>query len=77
MNLEEREEKTLYKVIVDHEHQYSIWPADRENALGWNDTGKHGTKQECMDYIREVSAGRQSDSAEEDVDETGGTRGDL
>lgn len=23
------------KVVVNHEEQYSIWPADRENALDW------------------------------------------
>jgi uncharacterized protein YbdZ (MbtH family) len=31
-----------------------LWPADRENALGWNDAGKTGAKQECLDYIKEV-----------------------
>ena len=44
----------LYKVVVNHEEQYSIWPADRENSLGWQDAGKTGTKAECLDYIREV-----------------------
>jgi len=38
----EEEDKTIYKVVVNHEEQYSIWPADRENALGWNDAGKTG-----------------------------------
>ena len=50
----EREDDTIYKVVVNHEEQYSIWPADRENALGWSDAGKTGTKQECLDYIKEV-----------------------
>ncbi|HEX8686364.1 MAG TPA: MbtH family protein, partial [Pyrinomonadaceae bacterium] len=50
----EREDKTIYKVVVNHEEQYSIWPADRENALGWNDAGKSGTKAECLAYIEEV-----------------------
>jgi MbtH protein len=50
----EREDKTIYKVVVNHEEQYSIWPADRENPLGWNDAGKSGTKQECLEYIKEV-----------------------
>ena len=48
------EQDTIYKVVVNHEEQYSIWPADRENALGWRDAGKTGTKQECLDYIEEV-----------------------
>jgi len=45
---------TLYKVVVNHEEQYSIWPADRENPLGWNDAGKSGKKEECLAYIQEV-----------------------
>ena len=53
-NMDEREDNTIYKVVMNHEEQYSIWPADRENALGWNDAGKTGTKQECLDYIKEV-----------------------
>lgn len=51
---DESEDTTLYKVVVNHEEQYSIWPADRENPPGWNDAGKTGTKQECMAYITEV-----------------------
>lgn len=51
---EEKEDKTIYKVVLNHEEQYSIWPAHRENALGWNDAGKTGTKEECLAYIKEV-----------------------
>ena len=40
--------------MVNEQAQYSIWPADRENALGWNDVGKQGTKAECLAYIEEV-----------------------
>jgi len=29
--------------MVNHEEQYSIIPAERENALGWNDAGENGT----------------------------------
>ena len=54
MSSDEREDSSIYKVVVNHEDQYSIWPADRENALGWNDTGKSGTKAECLAYIKEV-----------------------
>ncbi len=54
MSREDFEDKTVYKVVVNHEEQYSIWPADRENAPGWRDVGKTGTKQECLDYIKEV-----------------------
>lgn len=54
MNIEEKEDSRIYKVVVNHEEQYSIWPADRENALGWNDAGKTGAKDECLAYINEV-----------------------
>ena len=54
MGRDEREDKTIYKVVVNHEEQYSIWPADRENALGWNDAGKSGAEEECLAYIKEV-----------------------
>ena len=54
MNSDEREDNRIYKVVVNHEDQFSIWPADRENALGWNDVGKTGTKAECLEYIKEV-----------------------
>ncbi len=54
MSWDEREDNTIYKVVVNHEQQYSIWPADRENALGWTDVGKTGTKEEVLAYIKEV-----------------------
>jgi MbtH protein len=54
MNQNDTEDTTIYKVVMNHEEQYSIWPADRENALGWNDAGKVGPKAECLAYIGEV-----------------------
>ncbi len=43
-----------YKVVINHEEQYSIWFADREVPLGWKDAGFKGTKKECLKYIEEV-----------------------
>jgi len=51
---DEEEDTTIYMVVVNHEEQYSIWPAENENALGWRAAGKSGTKQECLDYIKDV-----------------------
>lgn len=48
------EDNTIYKVVMNHEEQYSIWPADRENALGWKDAGFSGTREACLAYINEV-----------------------
>lgn len=44
----------IYKVVVNHEEQYSIWPADRENPPGWRDGGRTGPKAECLAFIDEV-----------------------
>ncbi|OLE14822.1 MAG: MbtH family protein [Cyanobacteria bacterium 13_1_40CM_2_61_4] len=52
--MEEKEDTTIYKVVVNHEEQYSIWPVDKDNPLGWRDAGKSGTKAECLAYIKEV-----------------------
>ena len=54
MTREEQEDQTIYKVVVNHEEQYSIWPADRENPLGWRDAGTSGPKADCLAYIKEV-----------------------
>ena len=51
---DEREDTTVYKVVVNHEEQYSIWPADREVPLGWREAGKSGPKAECLAHIKEV-----------------------
>jgi uncharacterized protein YbdZ (MbtH family) len=48
------DENALYKVVLNHEEQYSIWPLERENPAGWRDEGKSGTKAECLAHIDEV-----------------------
>ena len=45
---------TIYNVVINHEEQYSIWPANRENPRGWVSVGKSGSKEECLAYIKEV-----------------------
>lgn len=54
MSREQPDDTTVYKVVINHEEQYSIWPADRDNPAGWSDVGKAGNKQECLEYIKEV-----------------------
>jgi MbtH protein len=54
MALTDSEDTREYKVVINHEEQYSIWFANRPNPLGWSDAGKTGLKQECLDYIKEV-----------------------
>jgi MbtH protein len=54
MDTDEKTDSVIYKVVVNHEEQYSIWPAERDNPLGWRDAGKSGPKSECLAYIKEV-----------------------
>ncbi|MDQ3473299.1 MAG: MbtH family protein [Acidobacteriota bacterium] len=54
MDENEREDRTIYKVVVNDEEQYSIWPADRETPAGWRDAGKTGMKAECLEFIKEI-----------------------
>lgn len=51
---EREEDTTIYKVVVNDEEQYSIWPADRESPAGWRDAGKAGPKPDCLAYIEEA-----------------------
>ena len=47
-------DEKLYKIVVNHEEQYSIWPLERENAIGWRDVGITGTKEKCLSHIIEI-----------------------
>ena len=54
LNDTEREDTTVYKVVMNHEEQYSVWPDYKEVPLGWKHVGKTGPKAECLAYIKEV-----------------------
>jgi MbtH protein len=42
-----------FKVLINHEEQYSLWPADLPVPGGWDETGMTGPKDECDEYIEE------------------------
>ena len=54
MEVSQEESSIDYKVVVNHEEQYSIWPAHRENPAGWRDAGQQGSKDVCLEYIGKV-----------------------
>jgi MbtH protein len=66
------ESKILYKVVVNQEEQYSIWFADRDNPVGWRDTGKSGTKEECLAHVEQVWTDMRPLSLRKAMDEKGG-----
>ncbi len=47
-------ESLVFRVVMNHEEQYSIWPKDRDLPLGWNEEGTEGDKQYCLDHIDKV-----------------------
>ena len=45
----------IYSVVINHEEQYSIWLAScGKPPSGWSETGKTGSKDDCLRYIKEV-----------------------
>ena len=51
--LDENEDKIIYKILVRHNEQFCLWPANRSNPEDWSDTGIVGSKIDCLNYISE------------------------
>jgi MbtH protein len=47
-------EDTVFRVVVNHEEQYSIWPDYLDVPAGWREVGVTGNKQHCLDHIAQV-----------------------
>lgn len=43
-----------YRVVVNQQEHYSIWPAHRELPAGWSEVGKAGSEDECLTWIESV-----------------------
>ena len=54
MTEHDTDDLTTYRVVVNHERQYSIWPTYKELPLGWSEEGPIGPKGECLAYIERV-----------------------
>ncbi|WP_093481637.1 MULTISPECIES: MbtH family NRPS accessory protein [unclassified Streptomyces] len=50
----EREAIAEFRVVVNHEEQYSIGPADLEIPGGWTDAGFQGAKEDCLAHVERV-----------------------
>jgi uncharacterized protein YbdZ (MbtH family) len=50
----DKEDTTIYGVVVNHEEQYSIWPDYKEIPLGWKGVGVVGPKADCLAFIKEA-----------------------
>ncbi len=40
-----------FRVVVNDEGQYSIWPLERDLAPGWLDAGVSGSREACLEHI--------------------------
>ena len=75
METPDSENPLQFKVVLNDEEQYSIWPADRENAPGWRDEGTSGSKQECLDRIEKIWTDMRPLSLRRKMDEAAATEG--
>lgn len=41
------------KVLINDEEQYSLWPSYLAVPGGWYETGMEGSREECLEYVRE------------------------
>jgi len=44
----------VYIVVVNHDGQYSIWPAGDSVPAGWSDAGVRGSRHHCLEHISRV-----------------------
>ncbi|MCP1649608.1 MbtH family protein [Pseudomonas sp. GD04087] len=44
-------EDAVYKVLVNGEEQYSLWPDYKEVPAGWREVGPRGSKADCLAYV--------------------------
>ncbi len=44
---------TQFRVVINQEEQYAIWPTFKEVPNGWTQVGQEGTKDSCLTYISE------------------------
>ena len=52
--METEQNSMQYRVVINHEEQYSIWPVEKDLPLGWQEAGFSGTKAACLEHIEEV-----------------------
>ncbi|HSR51045.1 MAG TPA: MbtH family NRPS accessory protein [Acidobacteriota bacterium] len=48
----------LFKTIINHEEQWSIWPEDTRLPSGWRYIGTSGSREDCLRHIEEQSRQR-------------------
>ena len=44
----------LYRVVVNDEEQYSLWPAYKDIPQGWRGVGEADSREACLAHIEAV-----------------------
>ncbi|HEX6967973.1 MAG TPA: MbtH family protein [Micromonosporaceae bacterium] len=52
--MEQDDDLRRYRVVINDEEQYSVWPADSEPPPGWRLTGVEGDRAACLAHIEQV-----------------------
>ena len=56
MNIDENEDETVDRIVGNHDEEFSVLPADQENAPNWRDLGKSGSRRGSA-HIKEFWTG--------------------
>jgi MbtH protein len=43
-----------FKVVANHQEQYSIWPEFKKIPAGWIAVGPEGHREECLQYVEKI-----------------------
>lgn len=70
--MDDEDDVRTYKVVVNHEEQYSIWASERECPVGWREEGMAGPKAECLAYVERVWTDMRPASVRSETSGTGG-----
>ena len=52
--MDEVQDRTIYRVVVNDAAQYSIWPVERDLPAGWRDSGQDRAQGRLPGGYREV-----------------------
>lgn len=58
-----------FRVVINDEEQYSIWPVGREIPPGWRAQGPGGSREECLAHIETVWTDMRPLSLRKQMDE--------
>lgn len=52
--MENLNNETIYKVLLNDEEQHALWPNHLSIPHGWKEAGYVGDKESCMSFVNQV-----------------------